>query len=1061
MSNGIKNVLMGYVMVTAIFWSYQVAEAQEISSFTLINAQEDIEIGLLSDGDSIYIPDLNTEELNVRANVAGQIGSILFELDGEIVRAENTAPYALFGISGNDYNSWIPELRIYTITGLVYSLPQGQGTLLNTHSISVIFTDQVAVEPTGPVVQSLVLINADSDEDIAEIIEGSVFVLEEIGTTNLNIRAETGPDTESVVFGYQGEPNYHTESLPEYAIGANDDADYRPWIPDLGANTVTATAFTKDRGTGTSGNPLTVNFEIIEETPDKAPPFVLRINSGGAAVVFNDSINYIADTLFIGNGQSYTNNNIADILETTQDSIYKTERTTNANLQSFGYNIPVSDGDYEIKLHFAEIYWGATGGDGGGEGKRVFGVAIEGEEVITDYDMNAEKDPMTAIIKTFSATVVDGELNIDFGASVNQPKVAALEIYGVGDVIVPLDCVWDELASSSQSRMNAESVKVDDKLYLMGSFLSDSTLTTATKIYDLETDTWSAATPMPTAVSLMGAVGLGEEIWLIGGLKTDSLNVITDKVQIYNTTTDTWSAGPPLPNPRSAGVSTYNNGKIHFFGGLMSDGATKTSDHYVLDLNDSLVSWQVAKSLPDPRSHLGAATVNGKIYAIGGQQTLDSIAQAQVYLDEYDPLTDSWSKKADLPSARSNFENATAIYGNKIIIVGGKRGDSFLNTVTEYDIETDSWSERCQLPFEIGNPSAAVFGDRMIVANGDGKETISISLEPEIEIPEESEISVLVYHETNGFRHGSIESGIDMIIEFGNDLGWAVKDSQTSDVFENDSLVTYDVVIWLNTTGDDLLTESEQSAFEDFVQNGGGFVGVHSATDTYRDGSWPWYNDLVGAIVQILPYHTANNTNATIDVVGQHPAIEHLGNEWNKNEEYYYWERNGGYLFNGNIDLLRVRATGPNSYDASRPVTWYKEYDGGRSFYTALGHNDSDYESNDNFRTMLREAIIWAAEKGEPIADNPTSDLNNAPTENNTIELFPNPVTDQLTIGTEILSEVDSGEVSIFGLDGNLIKQKTIDRNDNQIDLSDLLAGYYIASLRIESIAERHLIYKE
>lgn len=1061
------NILSKYALAIALSCFFQALVAQEISSFTLINAQDDIKIGILSDGDSINISNYGIKDFNVNVDVSGEVGSVLFRVDSKIVNWSNTAPHAIFRTTEDMTNAWVPEARTYQFAATMYSLPSGKGKWLGSKTIQVTFTDADNLSAAALEIRSLILVNADTDEDITEITEGSVFVLEEIGTANLNIRAVTDSLTSSVVFDYQGVENYHTENLIEYAIGADDDGDYRPWIPDLGANTVTATAFTEDQGTGASGNPFTVNFEIVENTLDSIPPYVLRINSGGQAVMLNDSISYVADTLFVSDGKSYTNNKIDDILETIQDSIYKTERTSSSSLKSFGYAIPVSNGDYEVKLHFAEIYWGATGGGTGGEGKRLFSVSIEGNEIISDYDMNAEKPPMTAIIKTFSATVADGELNLDFGASVNQPKISAIEIIGEARSVAHSTCNWEDLAESSVSKSGLQSVKANEKLYVIGGMLSDSTKTPITEIYDPTTNGWSLATSIPMKVTHAGTVGVEEEIWTIGGFTTDSLANATDRVQIYNTITDTWSIGPKLPKAIGSGAAVYSEGNIHFFGGRAQDSLVDSGSHYILDVGNTVAGWQLAAQLPNPRSYLGAATLNGKIYAVGGQSAQDSLMVGQRFLDEYDPVTDTWARKADLPLARSHFGSATVVHGNKIIIVGGKSEGSFTGRISEYDVVMDSWTELCSLPSDYIVSSAEVFGDELIVLGEslDGalypmRGAISIPLEPVIEIPEERELSILVYHETAGFRHRSIEAGIEMVAEFGNDLGWKVNSSQTSDIFQTDSLATYDVVIWLNTTGEELLTAEEQFAFEGFIQNGGGFVGVHSATDTYRNGSWPWYNDLVGAIVQVSPYHTANNTNATIDVVGEHSAVAHLGSEWNKNEEYYYWERNGGYLFDGNIDLLRVRSTGANSYDAARPVTWYKEYDGGRSFYTALGHNASDYQNNDKFRTMVREAIIWAAEKGKPTADEAPTDLNKAPTENSNIVFFPNPVVNQLSVSNELFTGEVTGEVSIIGMDGSLRKQKTIGLNDNQINMSDLPKGYYVASLKVGTISERQLIYK-
>jgi|GEM_PF-1872656 len=221
---------------------------------------------------------------------------------------------------------------------------------------------------------------------------------------------------------------------------------------------------------------------------------------------------------------------------------------------------------------------------------------------------------------------------------------------------------------------------------------------------------------------------------------------------------------------------------------------------------------------------------------------------------------------------------------------------------------------------------------------------------------------VLVFTKTNGFTHGSIDDGIAMIEDLGvaNEL-WDTDNTANASAFTIENLEKYKVIIWCNTSGNGLLNASQREAFEDYIANGGGFVGIHAATDTYRDKSWPFYNDLVGAIVQSNPYHTSRTHNATMTVNAQdHSTVDFLGATWNKTEEYYYWKNNGGQLYSGNVDLLTVEATGSNDYDESRPISWYKEYAGGRSFYTALGHNDSDYTDDSDFIKHVEEGIKWA-----------------------------------------------------------------------------------------------------
>lgn len=308
-------------------------------------------------------------------------------------------------------------------------------------------------------------------------------------------------------------------------------------------------------------------------------------------------------------------------------------------------------------------------------------------------------------------------------------------------------------------------------------------------------------------------------------------------------------------------------------------------------------------------------------------------------------------------------------------------------------------------------------------------------------ISQENDINVLIFSKTNGFRHGSIDAGITMINEFGQNLNWIVDTTENGADFNEENLSQYDVVVWLNTSGNNLLTEAQQDAFRTFIQNGNGYIGVHAATDTYRDGSWPWYNELAGAIVQTNPNHTSNNFNATMSVINQHPIVEHLGDSWNKNEEYYYWgESNGGYLFENNITLLEVEQTGNQSYDVARPITWYKEYDGGRSFYTALGHNSSDYSNNEQFRTMMFEAIIWTANK---------ETLSTGTFESNDPKLivYPNPTSDLLSISSSIFKENLQFTASIHDINGRLIASKVITETDHQISIEGYKTGVYLINL--------------
>lgn len=322
---------------------------------------------------------------------------------------------------------------------------------------------------------------------------------------------------------------------------------------------------------------------------------------------------------------------------------------------------------------------------------------------------------------------------------------------------------------------------------------------------------------------------------------------------------------------------------------------------------------------------------------------------------------------------------------------------------------------------------------------------------------------VLIYHETNGFRHGSINNGITMIESQGATNGlWTTDNSQDSNVFTAANLAQYDVVIFLNTSGNDesgsdgdLLLDSEKVAFENFIINGGAFVGVHAATDNCRDGNWPFYNELVGGIVQTNPNHTSNGFNATMDVLNNHPAVDFLGDSWNKNEEYYYWELNGGQLSADNTVLLEVESTESNSYDAARPMSWYKEsitvegatFNNIKSFYTALGHSGGDYDNDSNFQTHIEEAIKWAINE---------ETLSILETFTNEFKVFPNPFEDRLSLQFDPTPTVTN--IEIHSITGKLVYKELVSSLyvsiEHAVDLSTLQSGVYLFSLKKKDATE-------
>ena len=226
--------------------------------------------------------------------------------------------------------------------------------------------------------------------------------------------------------------------------------------------------------------------------------------------------------------------------------------------------------------------------------------------------------------------------------------------------------------------------------------------------------------------------------------------------------------------------------------------------------------------------------------------------------------------------------------------------------------------------------------------------------------------TVLHYTATNGFDHNTRDVSAQLFRDLGALDNFTVVDTDDAAAAFGDAtaLADYAVVVFSNTSGNGLLDAGQQANLESYIAGGGTLLGIHAATDTYRDRSWPFYNDLVGGIVQTSPNHTAAGYSGVMDKLRDHPTVAGVPVPWAKDEEYYYWERNGGQLDPDIVPVLEVRSTGTQSYDAPRPMSWYQTFpSGARSFYTALGHARGNYTDPDNdFRRHLRDALCWLAE---------------------------------------------------------------------------------------------------
>lgn len=224
--------------------------------------------------------------------------------------------------------------------------------------------------------------------------------------------------------------------------------------------------------------------------------------------------------------------------------------------------------------------------------------------------------------------------------------------------------------------------------------------------------------------------------------------------------------------------------------------------------------------------------------------------------------------------------------------------------------------------------------------------------------------SVLIFSKSPGWQHESIPAGVEAVTDLVEARGLTPVATDDASVFTDEELQKMAAVVFVNTTGD-ILNDQQQLAFERYIQAGGGFVGIHSATDTEREGDWYWYRRLVGAAFESHPSDPAGVQEATLNVVDpDHPATEALPKQFRFTDEWYDFTS----LSDRRHDLLTVdeRSYQGGQHGAYHPIAWYHEFDGGRAFYTGLGHPSETF-SHPLFLKHLDGGLDYALAERQPL----------------------------------------------------------------------------------------------
>ena len=269
---------------------------------------------------------------------------------------------------------------------------------------------------------------------------------------------------------------------------------------------------------------------------------------------------------------------------------------------------------------------------------------------------------------------------------------------------------WSKKADMPTKRYGLSASAANGKIYAFGGMTALFVTLETVEEYDPGADSWTGKTEMPIPRSGHATCEVHGKIYVIGG--ADLVNILSD-VEEYDPANDTWAKKAELPTARGALAAAAVDGKIYVVGGTNGEGPLSAVEQYDPKTN----TWIARASMPTPRSGLSACAVGGKIYALGGQDGIGGPGGGNLLavVEEYDPVTNRWTTKKPMSSARSAF--GVSVVDGKIYAFGGLT-DGSPQSVEMYDPATDKWTEKPDMPTGRWGFSACCVGSRIYAIGG-------------------------------------------------------------------------------------------------------------------------------------------------------------------------------------------------------------------------------------------------------------------------------------------------------------------------------------------------------
>jgi len=290
--------------------------------------------------------------------------------------------------------------------------------------------------------------------------------------------------------------------------------------------------------------------------------------------------------------------------------------------------------------------------------------------------------------------------------------LSTMSLAGVGE--------WMEKTKMPTPRRSTAAVAVDGKIYVVGGASGAWQALSTMEVYDPETDTWTKKANMPSPRFRLSACAVNGKIYAIGGTTSDVAGGASARVEEYDPATDKWTKKADMLTARHSLCASAVNGKIYAMGG--GDGS-------VLDLPNGLDNveeydpatdkWVKKADIITPRYGHASGVVGGKIYIVGGRMGKQKPGAGADTVEEYDPTTNKWKEKGDAPGIR--VFHTLSVISRKIYVVGGFGdigGFVVLSSMDQYNPATGLWTKMANMPSEKSGASSGVAQGKIYVFGG-------------------------------------------------------------------------------------------------------------------------------------------------------------------------------------------------------------------------------------------------------------------------------------------------------------------------------------------------------